>query len=398
MTYLAELISSVEKKWNCKVRISYSFDKQCTISKNDSVLKIALNQEEELYYLERILLLNIENFKTIRLRPLKQERGLMIDNGRKYYSLKILLRIVDRMAKLGMNYLQLHFSENEGFRIESKKYPQICSNQHLTQTEIKKLILYAEERNISIIPEFDSPGHLQKILSKFQDYRLSLKNSDNEYKIYEKALDINNPNGVKFIESVWGEYLDLFSKSSIIHIGADEFIDFKELLKQLSLEDAQLVYDQYIKYINELSSYIESYGKKIRVWNDGIYRKEFSHNVVLNPKVQITYWTRWDSNMAEIKQILNKGHKVGNFNDNYLYFVLGEAAGYKYPTVERIRNWSPDLFSDNQLVDLDNTQNFGSYFCIWSDVPDALTEQEVYENICPLLGVMQEKLWQLIIE
>lgn len=398
MTYLAKLISSVEKKLNCKLKLNYSLNKQCIAKKQGSIVKISLNKEDEIYYLERILLLEVANFKTIRLLPIKHERGLMIDIGRKYYSLEILFDIVDFMAKLGMNYLQLHFSDNEGFRIESKKYPDICSKHYLTHVEVNQLIQYANDRKITIIPELDSPGHLQMILREYQEYRLSLKKDSKEPLVYEKAIDVSNPDAMNFIKSIWKEYLELFSSSSIIHIGADEFIEFREIIKSLSSVEAQVVYDQYMSYINQLSNYIESYGKTVRIWNDGIYRKEFSHNVPLNSKIQVTYWTHWDSNMAKISQILEKGHKIGNFNDNYLYFVLGEAAGYDYPTVNKIQNWHPNLFSGDQLIDQHDSRNLGSYFCIWSDVSNALTEKEVYDKICPVLEAMQNNLWKISLE
>jgi hexosaminidase len=90
-------------------------------------------------------------------------RGLMIDVSRHFSPVDVLKRNIDAMAAVKMNVLHLHLTDNEGFRVESKMFPQLhmkgSNGDYYTQAQIKDLISFAEERGIIIVPEFDMPGH-----------------------------------------------------------------------------------------------------------------------------------------------------------------------------------------------------------------------------------------------
>ena len=90
-------------------------------------------------------------------------RGLLIDVGRHFMPLEVLRRNIDGMEAVKMNVLHLHISENQGFRVESKKFPKLqekgSDGLYYTQEEIRGLVAYARERGVRILPEFDSPGH-----------------------------------------------------------------------------------------------------------------------------------------------------------------------------------------------------------------------------------------------
>lgn len=100
--------------------------------------------------------------------------------------------------------------------------------------------------------------------------------------------------------------------------------------------------------------------------------------------------------MASIDSYLEKGYEVINFNDNYFYFVLGEAAGYSYPDTEKIKNeWSINVFAGNQQITQAQLSNvIGASFSIWSDQPDALSEEEVMKKLLDPLKAYAEKLWE----
>ncbi|QRV02808.1 hypothetical protein JTE88_03515 [Arcanobacterium phocisimile] len=80
-----------------------------------------------------------------------------------------------------------------------------------------------------------------------------------------------------------------------------------------------------------------------RVWNDGMLR---AHVVPLDPDVILTWWTNWHVQMRPLASALEADYRVVNFNDSLLYYVLGENAGYRYPTAERLAaaGWHPGLF------------------------------------------------------
>jgi hexosaminidase len=100
---------------------------------------------------------------TIRDLPRFPWRGLMIDSGRHFIPLDVLKRNVDGLEAVKMNVLHWHLSENQGFRVESKKFPKLhelgSDRLFYTQDEVRDLIAYARDRGIRVVPEFDMPGH-----------------------------------------------------------------------------------------------------------------------------------------------------------------------------------------------------------------------------------------------
>ena len=89
------------------------------------------------------------------------DRGLMIDNGRKYFRPAWIRREIKRLAYLKLNRLHMHFSENLGFRIESETHPEIVSAQHLTKEEVREIVALAQRYHISVVGEIGMPGQSQ---------------------------------------------------------------------------------------------------------------------------------------------------------------------------------------------------------------------------------------------
>jgi hexosaminidase len=100
---------------------------------------------------------------TINDQPRFAWRGLLIDVGRHYIPVDVLKRNIDGMAAVKMNVLHLHLSDDQGFRVESKRYPKLhemgSDGLYYTQAEIRDLIGYARDRGVRIVPEFDMPAH-----------------------------------------------------------------------------------------------------------------------------------------------------------------------------------------------------------------------------------------------
>jgi len=330
-----------------------------------------------------------------------RERAIMVDMGRKFYSKEWLLRLIDYMHELEFNTLQLHFSENEGFRIESENYPEIMSDQYLTKAEIREIIAYAGKHQINIIPDFDTPGHLRQILTQYPHFQLE-KEEDGQRVKDPRALNIADKKAREFIKEIYAEFADLFKESCYFHIGADEFIDFEEVEKFPELVAyakehygvAATGIETYIEYTNEIIDYVIQLGFVPRIWNDGFYRLNQEPQLALDTRAEVTYWTKWHQNMAEVSTFIEKGHKLINFNDNYFYYVLGENASYLYPTAEKIAaEWHVEKFSSNQFMTAEQMQSVvGVSFAIWSDIPDAQTEDEVFAGIKAPLRAMAERI------
>ncbi|OJG25695.1 hypothetical protein RU98_GL000936 [Enterococcus caccae] len=311
------------------------------------------------------------------------DRIIMLDIGRKYFSLPTLCQILEQMALYGFNFLQLHFSENEGFRIESEKYPQLVSENFLTKNEIKELIAYATFLSIEIIPDIDTPGHMDQLLKEYPEWQLTIEKSQMEIAKVPSALDITNEEAVAFVLSLYDEYLTLFEDSRYFHIGADEFIDFNQIKQYPSLADEGI--KKVESYVNTIANFVKARGFTPRVWNDAFFRK--GKTSTLTKEVEITYWTKWQKEMAPLQIFLDEGYSVINFNDNYLYYVLGENAGYTYPTAAKIKQqWHPNLFSSGQQVPLENqTQMKGAALAVWCDKPAAKTEKDIVVELTKLM-------------
>lgn len=362
--------------------------------------------EADLFYGLLDLLQKVKTREILRIglsESLAPERGLHVDCGRKYYTKAWFISMIDLMALNKLNILQMHFSEYLGYRIESKKFPEITSREHLTQKDIKEIINYAKEYYIDVVPSFDSPGHLEYVLKYYPEHQMpNLKT----------GINITSNEAREFIKSLYDEVLEIFDHTNIIHMGGDEFIDFNEYHKYPELEqyakeniskDATAA-DTFLDYINDIGEYLMSKGKDVRIWNDGFYRLNIKNTLELNPNFVITHWTSWHKDMAPLQTFIDKNHRVINYNDTNLYYVVGENAGYTYPTKEKIEeNFEIYNFSKlhkdaseniDQNMSVKDPQMIGSYFAIWSDSPEAKHETDIYRDLNPLLEVFGKKFWE----
>lgn len=344
-----------------------------------------------------------QGVKEVEQKEILTERGVHVDMGRKYFSKKWFYKLIEMMARNKLNRLQIHISENEGFRLKLPGYESLCSNQALSYQDMQDIIQYASKYYIEVIPSFDTPGHLKHILKSYPQYRL--KNS-------ESALDITNPKARLFIKGLLSSVMDCFKDSKVVHIGGDEFIPFDqyefypdlETYAKAEIDKDATGSDVYIDYINDIGKFVMQYNKIPRIWNDGMYRLDQKSHVSLNANIQITYWTSWHEGMAPLHSFITHNHDVLNFMDENLYFVLGECAGYSYPNVDKMQNsFNPYRFPNRhkntdsnreQWIEINHKQNLGSYFSIWCDDPEAMSELEVNEAIEPILKIFGGKLWE----
>lgn len=337
--------------------------------------------------------------------PATFERALHLDIGRKFYPKAWILDRLREMSELKLNTLQLHFSEHEGFTFESERHPEVMSERYLTKAEIREIIAEAKRLHIALIPSLDSPGHLAYALRHRPEWLLKNKNGEPA----RGALDITNPEAVAFVRDLIDEYAELFAGSDYFHIGGDEFIDFSHFAdypqlgryarEELGIEGGTEV-DAYVAYLNAVADRLEARGFVARVWNDGLYRDGQNQRVALKTSVQITYWTKWDRKMATAQTFADKGHELVNFNDAYFYYVLGEHAGYLYPTGAKIyESWHPGLLpriaegEPQEWTQPYPSALIGCSFSVWSDKPEAQTIEEVAAGIREPLRAMAELAW-----
>jgi hexosaminidase len=164
---------------------------------------------------------------TIEDKPRFAWRGLMVDSGRHFIPLDVLYRTLDGMEAVKLNVFHWHLSEDQGYRLESKKFPLLTEKGsdglYYTQEQAKELIAYARDRGIRVIPEFDMPGHAgswfvgyPELASGAGPYHI-----ERHWGVFDPAMDPTRESTYKFLDTFFEEMTALFP-DAYFHIGGDE--------------------------------------------------------------------------------------------------------------------------------------------------------------------------------
>ncbi|MGV9196770.1 family 20 glycosylhydrolase [Arcanobacterium canis] len=350
-------------------------------------------------------------------------RGLHVDAARKFYSSQWIEKRLYEMSWVGLNTFEWHFSENEGFRIESETFSQVVSAEYISREEVVRLLDLADDLHIDIIPSLDMPGHLRQVLAHFPNLQLppaQLTPQSEPLAIPDTghALDISHPEAVEFAMSLIDDFAPLFARCHRWNLGGDEFVDFARINNYPCLADAARErfgenangFDLLTDFINQIAAHLIKLGFEPLVWNDGQLR---GHVVKLDPRVTLTWWTNWHKDMAPLRTAIDGGYRIINFNDSLFYYVLGENAGYLHPTAQKIwdANWHPGLFPHLPPAAVSEEMAFeyseptrqelltypkellGSMYSIWSDKADAETANDVAQLALPGIQAMAERAW-----
>ncbi|MEV5877079.1 glycoside hydrolase family 20 protein [Streptomyces sp. NPDC052101] len=334
----------------------------------------------------------------IRDEPAKPVRGFMLDIARKPYSESWIEDRIRELGDLKFNELGLHFSDDQAFRIESSSHPEIVSADHLTKAQVKRIVDLADSRHITVVPEIDSPGHLGAVLAAHPELQLR----DASGVATKGAIDISKPASAKLVDDLLNEYAGLFTGSQW-HLGGDEY-------QALTVKDPQASYPQLAaaarqKYgsggtvadlatgwLDDRAGTVRAHGRTMRAWNDGFYR---GTSVQAARDLQVAYWTGKEIGVRQPVEYLSAGRKVINYNDEFLYYVLGQPQTFVYPTGQRIyEQWNPRVLRGTTAVPATyDGQILGGTFAVWSDFPNAQTEDQVAAGIRMPLRATAQKLW-----
>ena len=163
---------------------------------------------------------------TIKDRPRFAWRGLLMDVGRHFIPLDVLKRNLDGMAAVKMNVLHWHLYDNEGFRVENKRFPRLqeagSDGEYYTQAEIREFVAYAHDRGIRIVPEFEMPGHSRSLFAGYPELAAS---GPGPYRVEpggaDAVMDPTREETYKFIDKFVKEMAKLFP-DDYFHVGGDE--------------------------------------------------------------------------------------------------------------------------------------------------------------------------------
>ena len=328
-----------------------------------------------------------------------EDRSFHLDCARKFFTKDWIISLIKDLSWQKFNSIQLHFSENEGFRLQSDTLEaidgfQYVNNQYLTKQDMLEIIQVANEYHIEVIPSLDSPGHLGAVLRYLpSDYSCaSLFPSDGR-----RAQCFNiftNDEARGFLIDLMTEFIDFFSEAGCkrFNIGGDEFL---EKFSNFSNEQ----YVQIMEYFNEVSAIAKSKGMTPRTWNDGVMYGNYT-GYKLDPDIEICYWAA-PQNCASIEKFVQNGNKGINFSDVYMYYVLSSWwLQNACPEGDRIyREWNPGKFSTLQggIPQTYNKPyaNFvkGGSYAVWCDVPGYMTQDSVANNIFYRTRATAYKMW-----
>lgn len=331
-------------------------------------------------------------------QPAKPRRGFMLDIARKPFTAAWIEDRVRELGDLKFNELGLHFSDDQGFRIESTSHPEIVSKDHLTKAQVKQIVDLAAGRHITVVPEIDSPGHLGAVLAAHPD--LQLRNVSGV--ATRGAIDISKDASAAIVDELLDEYAGLFPGDQW-HLGGDEYqaltvANPQASFPQLAAEATKAygsggtVADLTTGWLNDRADTVRNHDRTMRVWNDGFLANT---SVRAAKDLQVAYWTGKEIGARQPVAYLSAGRKVLNYNDEYLYYVLGEPQTFVYPTGRRIyEQWTPRVLRGTTAVPAKyDSQILGGSFAVWCDLANSQTQNQVAAGIRMPLRATVQKLW-----
>ena len=374
-----------------------------TLTVKGGRVRIAAPAEAGVFYGTRTLKQEVRDGGTapegvVRDEPAKPQRGFMLDIARKHFTAGWIEDRVRELGDLKYNQLGLHFSDDQGFRIESVSHPEVVSERHLTKAQVKDILALAESRHIEVVPEIDSPGHLGAVIAG--DPGLRLVNASGV--AARGAVDISDPRAAEVVDELLNEYAQLFQGRDW-HLGGDEYRALmvsnpEASYPQLAAAARQkygagaTVADLATGWLNDRAKVMRGHDRTVRAWNDGFFR---GGSVGAAKDIQVAYWTGKEIGARPPVEYLSAGRQVVNYNDEFLYYVLGEPNQFFYPTGQRVyEQWTPRVLRGTTAVpERYDDQILGGVFAVWCDLADRQTEAQVADGVRMPLRALSQKLW-----
>jgi hexosaminidase len=306
-------------------------------------------------------------------------RGLLIDVARHFETMEVLKRNLDAMAAVKLNVFHWHLSEDQGFRVESKKFPKLhqlgSDGNYYTQDQVREIIAYARDRGIRVVPEFDIPGHSTSWLVGYPE----LGSAPGPYAIerrpgiFEPALDPTREEVYKFLETFLGEMAALFP-DEYLHIGGDENEGkqwdrnpaIQAYMKQKGIKDNHALQ----AYFNtRLLKILQKHKKKMIGW-DEILQPELPKDVVIQS---------WRGTAA-LADAARKGYD-GILSNGYYIDLIQPAS----------QHYVPDPLPANSTLTPEEAKHvLGGEATMWGEW---VTPETIDSRIWPRTAGIAERLW-----
>ncbi|WP_372793352.1 beta-N-acetylhexosaminidase [Lutibacter sp.] len=390
------------KTKKASLEISYQREGKLTINEDESYQlkispeKITINATTDIgviYAIETLLQL-VDNNNTsyyfpeviINDFPRFTWRGLMIDVARHFQPVEVIKRNLDAMTSVKMNVLHWHLTDDQGFRIESKKHPKLhqlgSDGLYYTQEQIKEVVEYASDRGIRVVPEVDVPGHATAILTAYPE----IGSKDTSYSIerfsgiFHPTLDPTNEKTYEILEDLFGEMATLFP-DQYFHIGGDENegkhwdenLRIQEFKKKHNLESN---HDLQTYFNIRLEEILAGFGKSVMGWEEIMTNKMPTTALIHSWKGANEGITQGSSLMKAAK----KGHATVLSNGYYIDLMQPASEHYLVDPLPK----------NNDLTTLEKTRILGGEATMWSELATPLT---IDSRIWPRTAAIAERFW-----
>ena len=335
--------------------------------------------------------------------PKFEYRGLLVDVCRHFFGLDTLKQIVELMSQVKLNKLHLHLSDDQGFRLQIDKYPQLVavgSNRqgsevvkdgkrfvdeipyggYLTKDDVRALVAFAAEHNVEVIPEIDVPGHFVAALAAYPE--LSCTGTVSEVRkswgISKDVLCAGNDASYDFVRDVLDEVCELFP-SKFVHLGGDEVPKdrwcncrlCRERMSELKLDD----FDELQTYmVEQFRLHLEQKGKQVICWNDGV-TKSASNEIISQ------VWQPFKQKSAAKKT--KTGRKVIISPYFYTYFDLPYALTPLSKTLKLNPYKGVSKKARANVLGVEGT--------VWTEYIDS--EDKLFFQLLPRLDALAECAW-----
>lgn len=317
---------------------------------------------------------------TIEDHPRFPWRGLLMDVSRHFIPVEVIKRNLNGMEAVKLNVLHWHLADDQGFRIESKRFPKLqhsgSDGMFYTQAEVREVIQYARDRGIRVIPEFDMPGHTTswfvgypELASAPGPYQIERK-----WGVFDPAMDVTRDSTYKFLNDFIGEMAELFP-DKYFHIGGDEVngkqwknnSQIQQFMQQHGMKNHQ---DLQTYFNQRLQQIVSSHGKIMVGW-DEILHPDLPQTIVVQS------W-RGERSLADAAR---RGYRSLLSSGYYLDMMFPAS-----------RHYSVDPLSGStaSLNPEEKQRVLGGEACMWAEFVTALN---VDGRIWPRAATVAERLW-----
>ena len=346
-------------------------------------------------------------------------RGMMLDVGRHFFPVEFVKEYIDLLALHNMNTLHWHLTEDQGWRIEIKKYPKLTeigskrsctvighnSGEYdntpyegfFTQEEAREIVRYAQERYITVIPEVDLPGHMLAALASYPElgctggpYEVAT-----QWGIFDDVLCIGNEKTLQFLEDVMTEIIDIFP-SKYIHIGGDEAPRTRwktcpkcqALIraKGLKADKEHTAEDRLQSYcMTRIEQFLNSKGRQIIGW-DEILEGDVAPNATV---------MSWRGSAGGIKAA-QMGHDVIMTPNDFCYFDYFQSDAPQNEPYDAIGGYVPvekvySLEPTDKLTDDQKKHIKGAQANLWTEY--ITSADQVEYMVLPRMAALAEVQW-----